>query len=253
MTVLSSGAPSAMTYEEAQFGAQMLYIPIGMVLLFFGVFVIEPCLVALSCFISAHVTYIVVVNLLSFSPSHTAIAVCLAVVATLVYFHTTTRKSPSTQSHSSSHSQSQFRESYNQDRRMDGVILGVCIALTLCRSGVVTTVLAAIILSAAFGVVFSIVPREAAIFLTSYGGAFLMFFGMQLVDSSYSDTEGDSSSAAAAFMTAGRWSSSWYGIDVWLSVVCFLVVGLLGCSVQLVLLSCQAERVVSRYQYAPIP
>lgn len=100
-----------------------------------------------------------------------------------------------------------------------------------------------IIIVFSFSYIYHVLPNEVSVFITSYGGAFLMFYGM--------DNANHPNNNLIFFESIPQSLGS---IDLWFSVFSFLMVGVLGCGVQIMLLmSLQQERIFSRGQHVPIP
>ena len=121
--------------------------------------------------------------------------------------------------------------------------MGTCIALTLFPASAVVisnifqVLVACTFLAVMFGLLFIFVSREDSIFVTSYGGSYLVWHGLELIDSQVFEGR----YVVPAFVTPTN-------VDMWFSVLSFLVVGLLGCCVQLILVGGQST-VSSRAHY----
>ena len=189
-------------------------------MLFFGGFLVKAALCVVSCTLVSRLVYDYAVAANLDSISTLIIVTLLALITFLVVL-----------------------EACDQGRTFaTGVVLGSCIALTFYPAPLLSLVMAVVVLSCAFGLVFSIVPKEVSIFITSYGGGYMIFFGMELIDSDIFQ----SNRFVPAFVKPTN-------IDMWFSVLSFLVVGLLGCCVQLILISGQAQPAISRSHYIDIP
>ncbi|PXF43168.1 hypothetical protein BWQ96_07112 [Gracilariopsis chorda] len=198
----------------------MLYIPAGLLMLFFGGFLVKPSLCVISCVIVSRFVYALITSVSS-DPILAVAAVAIAAVITFMLVLEICEQGPDFAT---------------------GAVLGVCIALTFYPAPMLSLIMAVVVLSAAFGLVFSLVPKEVGIFISSYGGAYMIFFGMELIDSDVFD----GSSVIPEFVKSDN-------IDMWFSVLSFMVVGLLGCCVQLILVSGQAQPAYSRSHYIEIP
>lgn len=209
-----------MAPEYGPAAGRIMYIPAGLLMLFFGGFLVKAALCVMSCALVSHLVYI-------FSSSaglpnvSTALVVLLSGLATFIVVLEACEQGPDFAT---------------------GAVLGICVSLTFYPAPLKTILLAAFIMSAAFGLVFALVPKEVSIFLTSYGGAYMIFYGMELIDSDMLN----SGQYVPAFVKPAT-------VDLWFSVLSFLVVGLLGCCVQLILFSGQAYSATSRSHYMDIP
>ncbi|KAI0566703.1 hypothetical protein FGB62_6g223 [Gracilaria domingensis] len=198
----------------------MLYIPAGLLMLFFGGFLVKASLCVISCVLVSRFVYSLV-EAVQLEPLCVVITVALAAVVTFLLVLEACEQGPDFAT---------------------GVVLGACLALTFYPAPVLSILLSVIVLSAAFGLVFALVPKEVGIFITSYGGAYMIFYGMELIDSDVFE----GSKLVPEFVKSDN-------IDMWFSVLSFLVVGLLGCCVQLILVSGQAQPAYSRSHYIEIP
>lgn len=199
---------------------EFIYIPAGLLMLFFGGFLVNTSLAVLSCFVVAHCIVAIAATISApFIPT-----IVLAIVSSVATFPLV------------------LRACIRGPAFTTGAVLGACIALTFRHVSIPTLCIATLILSPAFGVIFSTMPKEVAIFVTSYGGGFLIFFGMQQVDTRR---------LADVIVTPEIVSIG--NVDLWFSVLSFLIVGLLGCGIQLILLSNQMDRASPRARYIPIP
>lgn len=222
--ILSVGAPPplATNFSVADIPtiAEFIYIPAGLLMLFFGGFLVKTSLAILSCVVVTHGILAISVNLSTpFIPSMLFALLSVGITFPLV-----------------------LRACVHGPAFTTGAVLGACIALTFHPASILTLLTATIVLSISFGVVFAAMPKEVSIFITSYGGGFMIFFGMQQVDKSHVTPN----LVIPEFVHVGS-------VDLWFSVLSFLIVGLLGCGVQLILLASQMERAVSRSQYTAIP
>ncbi|CDF39660.1 unnamed protein product [Chondrus crispus] len=210
-----------MTIDEyGPTAGRLMYIPAGLLMLFFGGFLVKAALCLISCALVGHLVFIAAVQAgLQYIP--VILLVALSALATFAAVLEACDQGPDFAT---------------------GAVLGTCIALTFYPAPILSIVLAVIILSAAFGLAFALVPKEVGIFLSSYGGGFMIFYGMELIDSDVFE----GSRPVPAFVRVDS-------IDMWFSVLSFLVVGLLGCCVQLILFSGQANSGFSRYHYVDIP
>lgn len=198
----------------------MLYIPAGLLMLFFGGFLVKPSLCVISCLIVSRFVYTLVSSVTS-DPIFPVAAVAVAALLTFMLVLEICEQGPDFAT---------------------GAVLGVCIALTFYPAPLLSLIMAVLVLSAAFALVFALVPKEVSIFISSYAGAYMIFFGMQLIDSDVLD----GSTVIPEFVKSDN-------IDMWFSVLSFMVVGLLGCCVQLILVSGQAQPAYSRSHYIEIP
>lgn len=205
-------------YDPA--AGRILYIPAGLLMLFFGGFLVKAALCVMSCAIIAHLVFIAASNA-GLQYVSVLLLVLLSSLATFALVVEACEQGPDFAT---------------------GAVLGSCIALTFYPAPLFSVLLAAFILSAAFGLAFAFVPKEVGIFLTSYGGGYMIFYGMELIDSDVFE----GSHVVPEFVEPTS-------IDMWFSVLSFLVVGLLGCCVQLILFSGQAQSDVSRSYYVDIP
>lgn len=209
-----------MTTEYIPSAGHMLYIPVGLLMLFFGGFLVKAALYVVSCTLVSRLAYDFAVSA-SLDNATTVTIVTLAALTTFLL----------------------VLEACNQGPLFaTGAVLGSCIALTFYPAPLVSVIMAIIVLSAAFGLVFSIVPKEVSIFITSYGGGYMIFFGMELIDNDFLQ-------GTYPMPLFVRPSS----LDMWFSVLSFLVVGLLGCCVQLILISGRASPTLSPSYYIDIP
>lgn len=197
-----------------------MYIPAGLLMLFFGGFLVKAALCVMSCTLVSHLVYIFASNT-GLPNISTALVVLLSAIATFIAVLEACEQGPDFAT---------------------GAVLGICVSLTFYPAPLISILLSAFVMSAAFGLVFALVPKEVSIFLTSYGGAYMIFYGMELIDSDILDT----GHYVPAFVKPGS-------VDLWFSVLSFLVVGLLGCCVQLILFSGQAQSSTSRSHYMDIP
>lgn len=222
--ILTSGAPPPLatniSIADLPTIFEFVYIPAGLLLLFFGGFLVKTSLAILSCVVVTH-CIISISSMLSAPILSTVLVVlvCIGLTFSLV-----------------------LRACVHGPAFTTGAVLGACIALTLRPTSTFTLLSATVVLSAAFGVVFSTMPKEVSIFITSYGGGFMIFFGMQQVDT----RQLTETVTIPAFVSVGS-------MDLWFSVLSFLIVGLLGCGVQLILLTSQIDRSRHRSRYVPIP
>lgn len=206
--------------EYGPAAGRIMYIPAGLLMLFFGGFLVKAALCVMSCGLVSHLVYIAATQAgLQFVA--VVLLVLLSALATFGLVVEACEQGPDFAT---------------------GAVLGFCVALTFYPAPLVSIVLAAVILPAAFGLVFALVPKEVGIFLTSYGGGYMIFYGMELIDSDVFE----GSHLVPAFVRLTN-------VDMWFSVLSFLVVGLLGCCVQLILFSGQAQSGLSRSYYIDIP
>lgn len=194
---------------------RVLYVPSGLLMLFFGGFLVRPALLLLSFCVTTQLAYDLLAR--HTGPLAAAGLALLAGTGVLLGATRAVRRAPNF---------------------LTGGLLGACVGLSL---GTGQTAAVAV-LAPAFGLVFELVPREVGVFFSSYGGAYMLFYGMQLIDSQVFD----GTIEAPAFVDMGD-------VDMWFSVLSFLVVGLLGCCVQLILYSGQAHQSASRPYYVDIP
>ncbi|CAN8076333.1 unnamed protein product [Agarophyton chilense] len=197
----------------------MLYIPAGLLMLFFGGFLVKASLCVVSCLLVSRFVY-TLVDAMKLEPLFAVVIVSLTAVITFLLVLEACEQGPDFAT---------------------GVVLGACIALTFYPAPVLSVLLSVLVLSAAFGFVFAQAPKEVGIFITSYGGAYMIFYGMELIDSQVFE----GSKLLPEFVESDN-------IDMWFSVLSFLVVGLLGCCVQLILVSGQAQPSYSRSHYIEI-
>lgn len=198
----------------------MLYIPAGLLMLFFGGFLVKASLCVVSCALVSRLVYDFCLAS-GLDPIATFTIATLAALVTFLLVLEACDQGPAFAT---------------------GAVLGTCIAITFYPAPLLSIISAIVILSVSFGLVFSIVPKEVGIFVTSYGGGYMIFFGMELIDSDvFQGTR-----LIPAFVKPTN-------VDMWFSVLSFLVVGLLGCCVQLILISGQAQSSISRSHYIDIP
>lgn len=200
--------------------SHMLYIPAGLLMLFFGGFLMKGALCIVSCTLVSKLMYGVTITAQLDAISSLTLITLSALVTFLLVLEAC-EQGPSFAT---------------------GFVLGLCIALTFYPAPMSSMLLSIIILSPTFGFIFSLIPREVEIFITSYGGGYMIFFGMELIDSDV--FQGTKSVPQFVNVNNG---------DMWFSVLSFLIVGLLGCCVQLILISGQVQRTVSRSHYLDIP
>lgn len=200
---------------------RLLLIPGGLLLLFFGVFLVKPALCLASACFCARLAYLCA---LAFNASEAA-ALTAALAGGTAAFAVVLLVC--------------VRNAWT------GFVLGVCIALSLLPLSIGSLILQRLAAVSVIGVAFALLtaaaPREVSIFVTSYGGSFLVWHGLELVDLENIDARFD----VPAFVSATD-------VDMWFSVLSFLVVGCLGCCVQLILLGGQPVS-SSRDLYDPIP
>lgn len=200
---------------------RLLLIPCGLLLLFFGVFLVKPALCLASAGFGARLAYLAAISFHVGEVGALAAAVAGGTVAFAVVLMVCVRNVST------------------------GFVLGVCIALSLLplSSGslMLQRLAAAAVMGVAFALLTAAAPREVSIFVTSYGGSFLVWHGLELIDAQAGDPHFD----VPAFVSATN-------VDMWFSVLSFLVVGCLGCCVQLILLGGQPVS-SSREMYDPIP
>lgn len=209
-----------MTAAYSPSPGHMLYIPAGLLMLFFGGFLVRAALCVVSCTLVSRLVYSAALSA-SLDPILTLSIVTIAALITFILVVEACEHGPDFAT---------------------GAVLGTCIALTFYPAPVTTVILSIIILSAAFGLMFALAPKEVGIFITSYGGGYMIFFGMELIDTDvFQGTK-----VVPAFVKPTN-------VDMWFSVLSFLVVGLLGCCVQLILISGQAQPGISRSHYIDIP
>lgn len=197
-----------------------MYIPAGLLMLFFGGFLVKAALCVMSCSLVGHLVYLAAIHA-GLSSISVLVLVLLSGILTFLLVLEACEQGPDFAT---------------------GAVLGACISLTFYPAPISTLLISVIVLSTAFGLVFDIVAKEVGIFLTSYGGAYMIFYGMELIDSDVFE----GSHSVPAFANPGS-------VDMWFSVLSFLVVGLLGCCVQLILFSGQAHSNTSRSHYMEIP
>lgn len=207
-------------FDDGQTAGNMLYIPAGLLMLFFGGFLMRASLCIISCVLVSRIVYDAA---LSASLDNQSLATAVIAAALATFFL--------------------VLEACEQGSGFaTGAVLGACIALTFYPAPITSIILALIVLSLAFGLVFSLVPKEVGIFITSYGGGYMIFYGMELIDSDFFQ----GTHIVPEFVKPSN-------VDMWFSVLSFLVVGLLGCCVQLILVSGQTQSAVSRSYYIDIP
>lgn len=215
---LPSLSPMDSTYGPA--AGRIMYIPAGLLMLFFGGFLVKPVLCVISCTLVSHLVYLAALQA-GFANISIALLVLLAGLGTFIL----------------------VLEAFEQGPDFaTGAVLGVCVALTFYPAPLLTVLLGAVIFSTAFGLVSALVPKEVGILLTSYGGAYMIFYGMELIDSDVFED----SHLVPAFVKPSS-------VNMWFSVLSFMVVGLLGCCVQLILFSGQSQSTTSRSHYIDIP
>lgn len=198
----------------------MLYIPAGLLMLFFGGFLVKTGLCLVSFILVAHLAYLVAIAV---GLEHFAVLLFTLLCASAAFLF--------------------VLEACEQGPDFaTGAVLGACIAMTLLPAPLLSEILAVPVLACAFGLVFELVPKEVSVFVTSYGGGYMIFFGMELIDSEVVNGV----RTVPAFVQPSN-------VDIWFSVLSFLVVGMLGCCVQFILISGQSQRHISRSHYIDIP
>lgn len=125
-----------------------------------------------------------------------------------------------------------------------GALTGAVVALSLAAAAPVNAAEMACLtggLAGAFGAAYAAAPKEVAVFVSSYAGSFLVWHGLELIDGAVAPRV----VAPAALLPDDA--------DVWFSTLSFLVVGALGCAVQLILLGGSEGTISEREHYVPIP
>lgn len=205
---------------------ELLLVPFGLLLLFFGTFLLKPALITCCYLRHGVITGMISTVLLQLS-----------------------------------------------DDKLTGYVLGLCVAWTLPDSHLHWVVMC--VFAIAFGTMYAVAPRHVSIVATAYGGTFVMFYGMSLIDGSSTAAGG----VGGAGMSSQPGESSFQFLsspsfdfnlnvpnfnfhdivnvpDLAFSVLSFLIIGLLGAGVQLMLLASQhqsGDRNMSQSQYVSIP
>jgi hypothetical protein len=198
-----------------------LPVPAGLVLCLFGAFVLEPAVAVALALQTARITSASGSNSLA-----APVGLAAAVVA--------------------------WRAMRRGGAPMLGALVGVAVGLTFVsgkRVDVVAGVPAAA-LAQAFGLVFALVPDEAAVYCSAYSGSFLLWRGLSLLDEEVfrPGTE------VPGIVRMGS-------VELWFNTLSFLLVGLIGVCVQLVLVRNHRYVVALRstfdsfdsYEYTDIP
>lgn len=216
-----SASELAMTPGFAPSVGRMLWCPAGLCLLFVGCFLMPAALCVASFALAARAAFAAATFAGMAEAPALVLTLLTATAALLIVLEICERGPP----------------------EASGAVLGTCIALTFWPAPIETVIFAVAVLSAAFAFVLALAPREVYIFISSYGGSFLIWHGLQLIDTDVFD--GKRSIPSFAFASPKN-------VDMWFSVLSFLVVGLLGCCVQLILVRGQMVS-ASRSHYIDIP
>lgn len=204
---------------------RLFIIPCGLLLLFFGVFLLRPTLVLVSSAFVGHYVYSTTLYYLFQSHVH------FPQLAALIF--------------------SLFSTAFTfclvfwfcDQRSTTGFVLGICIAMSLLPISAFAFVLqrlaAVIILATAFALLMTAAEKQVSVFVTAYSGSFLVWHALELIDT---ESIEDPFDTVPSFLNAGN------DIDIWFSVMSFLVIGCLGCMVQLILLGGNTSRI----HYQPI-
>lgn len=218
---------AGLDFRDSQ-NLDLILVPFGLLLLFFGTFLLKPALIT-SCYLQ----HGIIIGMLS------TISLQLS------------------------------------DDHLTGYLLGVCVAWTLPDSRLHWVVM--IVFAIVFGIMYTLIPKHVSIIATAYGGAFIMFYGMSLIDASSTSTGGgrgllqqqqDQQAAQDLFFILPSFD---FNLDVkhfnlhdllnvpdlTFSVLSFLIIACLGAGVQLMLLASQhhssGHRNMSQSRYVPIP
>lgn len=198
---------------------ELLLVPFGLLLLFFGTFLLKPALIT-YCYLRH--------------------GVIIGMVSTLLL--------------------------QLSDDKLTGYLLGLCVSWTLPDSHLHWVVMG--VFSVVFGAMYSVAPRHVSIVTTAYGGAFVMFYGMSLIDGSSTITASSQHPEESfQFLSSPSFDFNLNVVnfnlhdlvnvpDLAFSVLSFLIIGLLGAGVQLMMLASQhqsGDRNMSQSQYVPIP
>lgn len=199
----------------------MFSVPLGLILTFFGAFVLRPAVCVALAFEVADVALRIPYS--SHFPRFPIAAAASSATAALT-LHVTNRNSPA----------------------VLGAGVGVAIGISLVPSHPIDFVISAApvaALACAFALVFAVVPEEVGIYVTAYGGSFLVWHGLSLVDNEiFHDVQMLPSLVSLA------------SVDMWFNVLSFLLVGLIGVCTQLILLRNQRYAAVQiGLEYAEIP
>jgi hypothetical protein len=108
-----------------------------------------------------------------------------------------------------------------------GALLGMSVGLTFVSGKPmnVSASLPAAALAQAFALVFALVPDEAAVYCSAYTGSFLLWNGISVLDSEVFNAENVFPGIVYA-----------ESVELWFNTLSFLLVGLIGVCVQLVLI-----------------
>lgn len=133
-----------------------------------------------------------------------------------------------------------------------GLALGAAVGLSLGTGSVSPSPVplpAALLLArvlgvgAAFALIFAVVPEEVGIYVTAYGGSYLVWHGLSFVDS-----EIFASDNVLPGLVEMR------SVDMWFNILSFLLVGLIGVCTQIILIRNQRYAAVDvAYEYTEIP
>lgn len=199
----------------------MFSVPVGLILTFFGAFVLRPALCVTLALEVADVS--LRLNLPANLP-RLPIAVAVSAVTAAVILRLTHRHSPA----------------------VLGAGVGAAIGISLVPQHPIDVAIACApvaALACAFALVFAVVPEEVGIYVTAYGGSFLVWHGLSMVDNEiFHDVQMLPSLVKLA------------SVDMWFNVLSFLLVGLIGVCTQLILLRNQRYTAVQiGLEYAEIP
>ncbi len=199
-----------------------LSVPTGLLLLFFGVFLIRPAICILAATFGARLGYMVA-QWLDFGEMGYLIA---ALLGGIIFFSIVAAMCDGESS--------------------AGFALGLVIALSLLPLSfgmfMWQRVVAISVLGTAFSLLMTAARREVSIVVTSYGGSFLVWHGLELIDTPLLDAQ--TFSSVPDFVSLNN-------IDMWFSVFSFLIVGFLGVAVQMILLGGQNQS-AETHRYRPI-
>ena len=196
-----------------------LSVPTGLLLLFFGVFLIRPTICILGAAFGARLGF-----LLSQWTNVSEIGTLIATLLGGLIFFT-------------------IVVAMCDNEPSAGFALGLVIAITLVPLSIGDFLWQRIITISFFGAAFSLLMtaarRDVSIFVTSFAGSFLVWHGLELIDAPLPDSQ--------PFTDVPDLISS-YNIDLWFSVFSFTIVGLLGVTVQVILLGHNQSEEAERYR-----
>lgn len=195
----------------------MLQVPIGVLLSFFGYWTFNPTVVIALSFLVTK----------SAAPLGVPVAALCGLTAGFLSSHALWR---------------------GRSEALRGATCGAALGLSFFGDfqeslSVAVVVAVVVVVSTIFALLFMVCEEEIVVYVSGYGGSYVMWQGLAAMDSD-------------VWMISKRnpWALRPWNVEVWFNVLSLLLVGLIGSCVQIILIRTQAYAYSSGdYEYVEIP